>query len=98
MFLVDSLTDEELRERVVELFPLLNDICANKVQSERRQDYGKRQTRKDMMFNVGMEKFTEEQHSFILSCLITEFILSGKDISRDFLFLVKCRDRLFLRF
>ena len=49
MFLVDSLTDEELRERVVELFPLLNDICANKVQSERRQDYGKRQTRKDIV-------------------------------------------------
>ena len=83
MFLVDSLSDEGLRQLVVQVFP--------NVQSHKR-DYGRCQSRKHM-FNVGSE-VQEEQHSIILLCLMTEFILSGKNVNQDFLLLVKCLDGL----
>ena len=93
MFLVDSLSNEELRKLVVDVFPLLNEISMNKVECQRKRDYGRRATRKDMMFNVGMEKFSDDQHMFILSCLMTEFISRGRSLDQDFVFLVKCLGR-----
>ena len=89
MFLVNTLSDEELRPLVVEILPILQDIRSGKRDSERKRDFETcGRTRRDLMFNAGMERFTEDQHHLVLSMLMKEFEPEKKKIDENFLFLV----------
>ena len=88
MFLVNTLSDEELWRLVEEIIPLLHDIRSGKIFSERFQDFQSGPSRRDLMFNAGMEWFTEEQHHQVLSILMKEFEPQKKKIDEDLMFLV----------
>ena len=84
----DTLSDEQLEQLVVDVFPILHGILHGKVESSRKNNFATGKTRRDLMSNVGLEKFTEEQHSFVLSLLVSSFKSEQKEIDENFLYVV----------
>ena len=87
MFIVDTLSDEQLEQLLADVLPILHAINDGKVESSRKKDFQKTTTRRDLMFNAGMERFSEDQHSFVLAKLMSEF-QHEKKIDENFVFLV----------
>ena len=85
---MNNLSDEELQPLVVDTIPILHDLGNGMVYSQRYVDFQSSPSRRDLMFNAGMERFTEDQHHLVLSVLLKEFEPEKKKIDANFLFLV----------
>ena len=88
MFIVDTLPDEQLRQLVIDVFPILGGICNGEIETTRKNDFARGKSRRNLMFNAGVEKFTEDQHSFVLSVLLSSFKSEETTVDENFIFLV----------